>query len=201
MDLSKIGSLVIKDVLWNVKDSNAVYLTFDDGPSGYLTYWILDTLAQFNAKATFFCLGKQVESYPEVIDAILNEGHALGNHTYSHKNGWMHSNAAYLTDVEKAQQLISTNLFRPPYGKLKPRQYNRLKADYTVVMWDVLSGDFDPKCSPERVWRRVHKKLQPGSIVVFHDTEQAEQNMKYALVRLLKHYSKQGVEFCSIPGA
>lgn len=199
--LSKIGSLLCKDALWKVKNSNAIYLTFDDGPSEHLTYWILNTLAQFEAKATFFCLGKHVETNRGAFEAILKEGHKVGNHTYHHKHGWLYSNAAYLTDVEKAQQLISTTLFRPPYGKFKPRQYYRLKADYTIVMWDVLSGDFDPKRTPEAVWRHVKKKLQPGSIVVFHDSAQAEENMKYALVRLLEHYSKRGVEFCSIPGA
>lgn len=176
-----------------------IYLTFDDGPHPVVTPWVLDTLRAHNARATFFCIGKNVERHPDVYRQVLRAGHAVGNHTYSHPNGWQTPDDLYLQDVQKAGTLIRSTLFRPPYGRIRKRQAKRLAAvlatdKVNVVMWDVLSADFDATVKPEACEKIVLEKVEAGSVVVFHDSEKAFRNLQYALPRLLEKFSREG--FC-----
>ncbi|RYY87075.1 MAG: polysaccharide deacetylase family protein [Chitinophagaceae bacterium] len=178
-----------------------VYLTFDDGPHPELTPFVLDELRRYDAKGTFFCLGRQVAQYPEIFARIRAEGHSVGNHTWNHPDGWRTPNRAYYADVAEAGTLLQTRLFRPPHGHVTPFQVRRLRADHglQVVMWNILSGDFDGQTSPELCYRNVADRLKPGAIVVFHDNESAATNLRYALPRLLEDFSAQGFQFAAIP--
>lgn len=199
-----------KNLLWRFDTSKKVlYLTFDDGPEPTVTPWVLDTLKSFKAKATFFCIGKNIDTHPEIFQRVLNEGHRVGNHTYNHRNGWKTKTNNYLNNTLKAensieQQLQSnkakSKLFRPPYGKIKPSQIKQLeKEGYKIVMWDVISADFDKSISPEQCLSNVTTNITNGSIVVFHDSLKAEINMKSALKKVLKKYSEKGYVFEYIP--
>jgi len=182
---------IFKNLVWRMpKDEKSIYLTFDDGPTPMVTPWVLDQLAEYNAKATFFCVGKNVKSYPEIYQRIIDEGHEVGNHTYNHVNGWKTKRRAYLTEVTKCARLVNSNLFRPPYGRLRQSHYKVLKSKYRVIMWDILSGDFDLKISKEKCLKNVVSNARRGSIVVFHDSIKACDNLYYALPRVLENYSK-----------
>lgn len=168
--------------IWECRSKDTVYLTFDDGPHPTATPFVLEQLKKHNAKASFFCVGNNVAQYPIIYQRLINEGHLVANHTYHHINGWQHSCEDYITDVQKAATLIKSNFFRPPYGKIKPSQFEQLKTlGYQVVMWDLLSGDFDTKLSPEKCWKQLKKHLRPGSIVVFHDSAKAFERLRYVL--------------------
>lgn len=175
-----------------------IYLTFDDGPTPEITSWVLAELKKYNAKATFFCIGKNVEQHPDLFKEVLAEGHTVGNHTYSHLNGWETKSFAYLKDVIKCGKVFQSKLFRPPYGKITRFQAKAILSDYTIVMWDVLSADFDKNCSPEKCLKNVIENAKKGSIIVFHDSLKAEKNLKYALPKVLEHFSKQGFQFKAI---
>ena len=169
----------------------AVYLTFDDGPHPTATPFALDTLAKYNAHATFFCIGKNVIEYPEIYHRILDESHTVGNHTHNHLNGWHTDNQTYIADIQQAAKFIDGKLFRPPYGRIKNMQAKQLREmGYSVVMWSLLSGDFDAKLSPERCLENVIFHLKPGDIVVFHDSKKAWERMSYVLPRVLEHCRK-----------
>jgi peptidoglycan-N-acetylglucosamine deacetylase len=176
---------------------NAIYLTFDDGPHPQITPFVLDELAKYNAKATFFCIGKNVLQNPAVFKRILNDGHAIGNHTYDHLDGWKTGNAKYLQNILKAKDIIDSDLFRPPYGRITPGQQKDLKKQQAVkiIMWSVLSGDFDKHITPEQCCENVLKNTVSGSIVVFHDSEKAEERLRYALPEVLKYFSEKGYIF------
>jgi peptidoglycan/xylan/chitin deacetylase (PgdA/CDA1 family) len=185
--------------LWDFTSiEKTIYLTFDDGPTPEVTSWVLDELKRYDAKATFFCIGKNVEQHPDLFNKILAQGHTIGNHTYSHLNGWETKSFPYLKDVVKCSKVFQSNLFRPPYGKLTRFQAKAILSDYTIVMWDVLSADFDKNCSPEKCLKNVIENAKKGSIVVFHDSLKAEQNLKYALPKVLEHFTKQGFQFKAI---
>jgi peptidoglycan/xylan/chitin deacetylase (PgdA/CDA1 family) len=185
-----------KDLLWHVETTQReVYFTFDDGPTPNVTEATLDLLRQYNAKATFFCLGKNTEANPELFSLIALEGHAVGNHTFDHPDGWKTSQIAYLRNVLRAKQTITSNLFRPPYGRITPAQVSALKNHFQLVMWDVLSADFDNANSPQQCYENVVKNVNPGSIVVFHDSQKASANMLYALERSLDFLSRDGYIF------
>ncbi len=179
-------------------DGKTVYLTFDDGPTEGVTPWVLDTLKQYNAKATFFCLGKKVEMHPDIYERILAEGHAVGNHSYSHLKGWETPTGQYVQDVDLAADLIESNLFRPPYGRIKSTQFNVLNERYKVVLWDVLSMDYSRWVTPWRCANIVLNNLHPGAIIVFHDSKKAERNMKYGLKKTLEEVKKRELEFGKI---
>ena len=179
-------------------NEKAIYLTFDDGPIPKITPWVLEMLQQFNAKATFFCVGDNVSNYPDIYSEILEKSHTTGNHTYHHLNGWKTVTEEYIKNTEKCGELIHSSLFRPPYGKLKPSQYSLLADQYSIIMWDVLSGDYDIKIAKEKCFQNIVKNAKEGSIVVLHDSQKAECNLKYALPRVLEHFSKQGFEFKAI---
>ena len=168
-----------------------VYLTFDDGPHPTATPFVLDALAKYNAKATFFCIGKNVIEYPEIYQRTLQEGHTVGNHTHNHLKGWNTDTNAYVENTEQAAKFINSKLFRPPYGRIKRTQANELhEMGYSIIMWSLLSGDFDTGLSAERCLENVVFHIKPGDIVVFHDSQKAWDRMNYVLPRVLEHCKK-----------
>jgi peptidoglycan/xylan/chitin deacetylase (PgdA/CDA1 family) len=170
-----------------------IYLTFDDGPHEKATPFVLDTLDQYKAKASFFCIGKNVRKHPTIYQRILNEGHSVGNHTENHLNGWHTPNNEYLNNIQQAEEVIQSNLFRPPYGRIKRTQAKGLNKQ--IIMWDVLSGDFDANLTPEGCLAYCIKHTEAGSIVVFHDSAKAFSKMQYALPKMLEYFSRQGFQF------
>lgn len=185
------------DLIWEIEDDNGVFLTFDDGPTPGITEWILATLAKYNAKATFFVLGKNVELYPDLYQKILDAGHKVGNHTYSHQKGWGMLLERYLEDVDFAGDIIHSELFRPPYARVTPSQMRAVAKRYKIVMWDIVSRDYNRSLSREGCLRNVTKYLTAGSIVVFHDSEKSFKNMSYALPRTLERIKELGLK-CKI---
>jgi peptidoglycan/xylan/chitin deacetylase (PgdA/CDA1 family) len=189
---------------WSIPSGDKdLYLTFDDGPHPEVTPFVLRQLKQYNALATFFCIGKNVATHREIYQQILNEGHSTGNHTYNHLNGWKTSNDLYMKDIALASKEINSNLFRPPYGRITSFQAKNLKAamqgkEAKVIMWDVLSADFDIDCTPEQCLANVILPTVPGSIIVFHDSEKAFPKLQYALPRMLKYFSEKGYSFKSL---
>lgn len=183
-------------IIWNKeRDKKILYLTFDDGPDEKLSPFILDELKKYDAKATFFYLGCQVEKHPHIVRQCLDKNHKLGNHTYSHLNGWNTKNSAYLKDIKKAKKLIDSPLFRPPYGRIKPSQIKALKAHYTIVMWDVLSWDFDKNTTNEECYKNIVNNAKNGSIIVLHENEKSIEKVKYILPKILNHYIALGYSF------
>ncbi len=176
-----------------------IYLTFDDGPSPGITEFVLDSLKAVGAKASFFCLGSKAEAHPEIMERIAREGHAIGNHSYSHPNGWKTPDDQYLADIEKAAALIPGKLFRPPYGRIKITQIEALKQQYHIVMWDVISGDFDEDINEEQCLKNITENARPGSIVVMHDSPKAEEKLRFALPRALEYFKTQGYRFETVP--
>lgn len=176
-----------------------IYLTFDDGPTPKITNFVLDQLKEYRAKATFFCIGKNVKKHPKIYHKILKEGHAVGNHTFNHLNSFWTKKEAYAANVKRASAKIDSKLFRPPYGKLKYSHGRLLQSNgYKVIMWDVLSGDFDRSLSPEKCLENVLKGVRNGSIVVMHDSEKSRNKVIYVLPKVLAHYTKEGFLFKAI---
>lgn len=213
----KVVKSLFPNYVWNINTSKKhIYLTFDDGPTPEITNFVLNTLTPYNAKATFFCIGANVEKYPNIFQDILNQGHVIGNHTQRHIMGWQTKKKAYLKDVDaceavfKSQILstypkianrpsLTTNLFRPPYGKITPNQGKQLMAiGYNIIMWDVLSFDWDKTVSKENCLNNVISRAHNGSIIVFHDSTKASQNMQFALPKVLEYYSNLGYQFKSL---
>lgn len=181
---------------WRIPTAHRqLFLTFDDGPIPEVTPWVLEQLERYQAKATFFCVGDNIRKYPHILEDIRRAGHALGNHTYNHLNGWNTDNIAYFHNVRRGAAGVQSVLFRPPYGKIKPKQAQFLQRHYRIVMWDVLSGDFDQKVSPEQCLRNVTDNAGPGSIVVFHDNIKAFDRLKHALPGALAFFADQGYSF------
>jgi peptidoglycan/xylan/chitin deacetylase (PgdA/CDA1 family) len=173
-----------------------LFLTFDDGPVPEVTPWVLDLLNEFNAHATFFCVGENVSRNPEIFERIKREGHAVGNHTYSHISGWKHDPEAYLENVSSCARLVESDLFRPPYGRICRKQARELRDhNFRIVMWDVLSGDFDRDLDAGQCYQNVVDNARPGSIIVFHDSIKAQKNLRDALPRVLQYYTQLGYEF------
>jgi peptidoglycan/xylan/chitin deacetylase (PgdA/CDA1 family) len=189
---------VFASLIWRIANSEKVYLTFDDGPVPEATLWVLDLLKSKNIKATFFCVGENVEKYPEIYDRIIYEGHSVGNHTYNHLNAWKTKKSIYSENVEKASNVINSSLFRPPYGKLSPRLIKDLKEQYDVVMWDVLSGDFDSSITPLDCLSNVKENAKEGSIIVFHDSIKAIDSLKFVLPRVIDFFEEKGIKMDKI---
>jgi peptidoglycan-N-acetylglucosamine deacetylase len=180
-----------------------LYLSFDDGPHPVATPFVLDELKKYGAKATFFCIGKNVQEYPQIYRSILMEGHRTGNHTQDHLNGWKVDDKRYLENIRDAARVIDSDLFRPPYGRIGVLQAHLLQSpplDYKIIMWEVLSADFDRALTGERCARNVIRHARPGSIVVFHDSEKAFDRLREALPKVLEHFSGLGYRFEAIRG-
>jgi peptidoglycan/xylan/chitin deacetylase (PgdA/CDA1 family) len=184
-----------------------IYLTFDDGPTPEITTFVLNELKKHNAKATFFCIGKNISTHPEIFKQIIKEDHSVGNHTQNHLNGWKNKTQDYIkntSEVQRTLQLsnfktLKLNLFRPPYGKIKQKQAKYLLSKgYKIIMWSVLSGDFDTNLSKEKCLQNVLKNTSNGSIVVFHDSVKAAEKVKYVLPKVLEYFSKKGFQFKAI---
>jgi len=190
--------------VWSIDTKEKIlYLTFDDGPHPGITPFVLRELKRYDALATFFCIGKNVVAHPGVYKQIQEEGHTVGNHTYHHLNGWKTANEIYLKDIAEASKVIDSSLFRPCYGRITSFQAKNLKSvmkgrETTIVMWDVLSGDFDTGCTPQQCLSNVVFASVPGSIIVFHDSEKALPRLQYTLPRVLEYFSKKGFLFRSI---
>nr|WP_294897659.1 polysaccharide deacetylase family protein [uncultured Pedobacter sp.] len=219
-----------KQLIWNKsRAEKVIYLTFDDGPIPIVTPWVIKTLKKYNAKATFFCIGDNIIKHPEIFEQLKADGHAIGNHTFNHLKGWRTDDETYLANFLKCQELTQTNLFRPPYGRIKRSQIEKLSNDYkvlsseysvlsgkralvnkedlrspstlnpkpytSIIMWDVLSGDFDPSLAPEKCLRNVLKHTENGSVVVFHDSLKAWDRLEFVLPKVLGVWSKEGFEF------
>ncbi len=184
---------------WDIPNrSNEIFLTFDDGPHPVATPFVLDLLKQYNAKATFFCIGKNVKDEPALYRRIIDEGHKVGNHTYNHLNGKKNSDKDYLDNIIQAKKIIDSKLFRPPYGAITRFQARQLKGIYDIVMWNVLSADFDTTISKEKCLENVVKHTKPGSIIVFHDSEKAFPHLEYALPKALDFFAEKGYNMASI---
>ncbi len=185
------------DMIWEIDDSNGLFLTFDDGPTPGVTEWVLATLKRYDAKATFFVLGKNAELYPDLYRRILDEGHKIGNHTYSHQKGWGMSLERYVEDVDLAADILHTELFRPPYARVTPAQMRAVGQRYKIIMWNVLSRDYSFALTPEQCARGVLKHVERGAIICFHDSDKSFRNMSYALPRVLERAKELGLK-CKI---
>lgn len=189
--------------IWDISTAEKViYLSFDDGPHPQITPFVLEELKKYTAAATFFCIGDNVKKFPDTYQKIIAEGHAVGNHTMHHLNGWKTTDEAYWEDISKAKNYIQSGLFRPPYGRIKKSQLRQLPtANYqlSTIMWSVLAGDWIQSDSPEQCYKRVEKNIYPGCIVVFHDSEKAYERLRYALPRVLEQFSRLGYQFKTIP--
>ena len=177
------------------KQENNIYLTFDDGPIPEVTPWILDLLLKKNIKATFFCVGDNIRKHPDIFARIKAEGHSVGNHTYNHLKGWDTNDEQYFENIAKCQELTQTQLFRPPYGRMKLSQQHELAKHYDIVMWDVLTGDYDARISPEQCLKNATEYVRNGSILVFHDNIKAIPNLKYALEKTIDSLMHRGFNF------
>jgi peptidoglycan/xylan/chitin deacetylase (PgdA/CDA1 family) len=190
---------VYSECVWNLpSDEKKLYLTFDDGPHPEETFFVLEELAKFNAKATFFCIGKNVVEHPHIYKRIMQEGHATGNHTFNHLNGWKTQDEEYFSNIIEARKYIDSNLFRPPYGRATKFQMKHLMNSalkMKIVMWSVLSGDFDSNISTEKCLLNVIKNTKSGDIIIFHDSAKASVKIRYALPKVLQHFSEQNYEF------
>lgn len=184
---------MVPDLVWDIPEGRDVFLTFDDGPTPGITEWILDELARWDAKATFFCLGANVERHPELYERILAEGHRVGNHTYNHRKGWQSGNVSYAANVLRAAEFIDSDLFRPPYGRIMRRQARLLAPRYRIVMWNVISRDYNARLTPEQCLFNVVGHVRAGDIVVFHDSVKAFRNMSFALPEVLRHLQERGM--------
>jgi len=191
-----IVSRIVKKVLWKMPaPEKKLFLSFDDGPIPGNTLWILNTLANYNAKATFFCVGHNVKKYPDLYQKLAESGHAIGNHTFNHLNAWKTNHQEYLQNIDSASELINSNLFRPPYGKINVSLYKEISKHYQIVMWDVLSRDYDAAISSEKCYSNVINHAKNGSIIVFHDNYKAAKHLHYTLPKVLDYFSKQGYSF------
>ena len=184
------------NVIWNKsRKEKKIYLTFDDGPIPEITPWILKTLADYQIRGTFFCVGENVEKNPEIFEQIKSNGHRIGNHTYHHLKGWDCDDDTYINDVYACHRITQSTLFRPPYARAKKSQLHLLSKDFDFVYWDVLSGDFDVNISPEKCFENVLNYTKNGSIIVFHDNIKAIPRIQYALPRVIEHYLNKGYTF------
>lgn len=184
---------------WNKSQTEkSLYLTFDDGPIPEVTPFVLKTLEKFQAKATFFCIGDNVQKHPEVFEAVKAAGHSIGNHTFNHLRGWDTADEVYLENTQKCNDLVAAKLFRPPHGRAKKSQLKILKKQYEVIMWDVLSGDFDTDLALQQCYLNVIDKSSNGSIIVFHDSLKAWPRLEYVLPKALEYWQQQGYKFASL---
>jgi len=187
---------IFTDFTWRFSSkSKKLYLTFDDGPIPETTLQILKVLRRYNALATFFCVGENIRKHPDLFNKIIDDGHSVGSHTYNHISGWTTRKENYVKNVKKGADISYSSLFRPPYGRIRPSQVKEIKKKYQIIMWDVLSGDFDENVDPETCFNNVLENTEAGSIIVFHDSIKAKAKVDYALPLVLEHYANQGFTF------
>lgn len=190
-------------LLWRVPaQEKVIYLTFDDGPVPNVTDFVLDTLEKYNAKAVFFCVGENIVKYPKIHKRVVEQGHKVGNHTFNHLKGWNVSNETYFDNIDKCEKVLLENpsaLFRPPYGRITLSQIRKLKPQYKIVMWDVLTADYNQSLSNESCLTGSIRATRPGSVVVFHDQPKTYEKIQYVLPKYLEHFSKLGYKFELIP--
>ena len=185
--------------IWRLpQNDQKIYLTFDDGPIPEVTPWVLNELSKYNAKATFFCVGDNVRKYPEVYKRLKEQNHSIGSHTFNHLSGWGTDNVPYFLNVRQGAKSVQSEFFRPPYGRIKPSQVPFLMRHYRIIMWDVLSGDFDPKISAEQCLNNVINHTKAGSIVVFHDSIKSFEKLQFVLPRVLEYFDNRGFTFAGI---
>ncbi|MCH2021430.1 MAG: polysaccharide deacetylase family protein [Saprospiraceae bacterium] len=196
----KIVQWLFPNYIWRFPfdTDKKIYLTFDDGPIPKVTPWVLKQLAQYNAQATFFCVGANVKKNQEIYQQVLDAGHKVGNHTFNHLNGWASTTCDYLDNIEKCKDVVDSKLFRPPYGRLKPSQAREIKKNYKIVMWDIIAGDFDSNLNGEMCLKNVLNNASNGSIIVLHDSKKSWDRLEYILPKILDYYSKLGFAFVSI---
>lgn len=203
-------SLIYPSLIWSVKENEKnIYLTFDDGPIPEITDYVIKELEAYAAKATFFVVGDNVRKHPEQFCRIIKAGHSVGNHTFNHLNGWKTNNEEYLQNIFLCEQVIedtlkknnlklpprSKKIFRPPYGKINKSVISSIRSEYDIVMWKVLTGDFDKNLKSEKCLHKSIKYTDSGSVVVFHDSIKAENNLRYVLPRFLNHFASKGYSF------
>ena len=195
--IPKLIQTLFPSLIWRKEAKNKeVWLTFDDGPTPEVTPWILAALEQENIKATFFLVGEQIEQYPKLVANIINEGHLIANHSYSHKNGWLTSKRKYIADIEKCQELMPRNqLFRPPYGKITKAQIALLKGRYKIILWDVLGWDFKQNTTPEKIKTNILNNTKSGSIIVLHNNQKSFKNLQPILAETIRILKEQGFSF------
>ena len=192
--------MLYPQVIWDIKNAgNSLYLTFDDGPTPEVTEQVLDILDSYSAKGTFFCLGRNVDRHPEIYHEILRREHQTGNHTYSHLKGWKTDNSQYINDIELAAKHIKSTLFRPPYGQIRRSQISILRSSYRIILWEVMSHDYEQRISKERSLKALLRYTKEGSILVFHDSFKAYKKLSFILPRFLKHFSEKGFSFKTLP--
>ncbi len=197
--IPRIVKWAYPECIWHIpNEENAIYLTFDDGPTPEITEWVMEQLAMYNAKATFFLIGNNVEKHPEIYQKLVSAGHSIGNHCYNHEKGWTTRNEDYFRSVAQTNYLIQSPLFRPPYGRIKKSQVKELSLHYKIIMWDVLSHDYDQRLSPEACTENVLRNVRPGSIIVFHDSVKAWPNLKESLPGVLSALHGKGYAFKSL---
>ena len=191
---------IYPQAIWTLPgQGKPIYLTFDDGPTPLVTEKILNLLDDYQAKATFFCIGKNIEQHPLLFKLIKAKGHHIGSHTYSHLNGWKTNSTNYLNDYQKGREFAGSNLFRPPYGRILLNPLQTIQKQDKVIMWDILSKDYDATLPPEKILRNVLRNIKPGSIIVFHDSEKAKDNVLTVLPQLLQHLKQEGYTMDAIP--
>ncbi|MAJ13115.1 MAG: polysaccharide deacetylase family protein, partial [Flavobacteriales bacterium] len=176
-------------------DQKKIWITFDDGPDEKVTPYLIDVLEKFDIKATFFIIGNQAKKYPELVKLIINNGHKIGNHSFSHLNGFSTNNNKYLEDVEQAKKYIDSDIFRPPYGKITPFQIKNLKKNFKIIMWDIMSWDFKENISSNKVYKNVINNVENGSIILFHNNLKSYNNLKNSLEIILEKLKDKGYQF------
>ncbi len=187
---------IFPNYTWKVKTTKkVVYFTFDDGPHPEITLWVLEQLAVYNAKATFFMVGENIVKHPEIFEQVKQKGHQIGNHTFNHLNGWKTNNDEYFQNMERCQQLTKTNLFRPPYGRIKNSQAKHISKTHKIIMWNRLSRDYDINLNIQESLKAMKLLPANGAIFVFHDSEKAFKNIQIILPQLLQFYKEEGYEF------
>ena len=196
----KVVQRLFPSLIWKINSSKKeVFITFDDGPTPEFTQWILNLLNSLDIKSTFFCVGEKAKRHPNIISEILQKGHSIGNHTFSHKNGWFLTLDSYVKEIEKCSNFVNkTNLFRPPYGKIYPWQIKKIIQNYKIIMWDILSFDFKKNQTAEKFQNNILDNIESGSIIVFHDNKLSEKILKENLEEVLRKIRKKGFSFSTL---
>ncbi len=191
---------ISNQLIWEIKpQKKEIFLTFDDGPHPVITPWVLQQLKEYDMKATFFLVGENAQKYPKVVEQIISEGHHVGNHTFNHLNGWTSSAFKYYRNTLKCEEHFNSSLFRPPYGRITRSQHRRLSKRFKIIMWSVLSGDYNRNTDASKITEGVLNNTVPGSVIVYHDSEKAEKNLRKSLPKVLQAYKEKGMHSVAIP--